>query len=265
MESRSPSGRRPRLRDRGGAGRLAGARSRGSRSADRPRQRARQPPQRLGRAIGGSLARPGKIVAVVGGDHPKSGWARDYDRARASGDRIFHLDAHADLRDAYMGLTHRTPIFLGYNVMEEPAVAKLVQVGLRDLSNAEARTITESDGRIVAYFDSDLQNRLLGGEPWGAIVDEIVGMLPRTVYLSFDIDGLDPALCPNTGTPVPGGLGFSQVLRLLRAVAESGRKIVGLDLCEVSPGPGGDSEWDANVGARLLYKMIGFTLLTHAH
>ncbi|MCA9729736.1 MAG: agmatinase family protein, partial [Candidatus Eisenbacteria bacterium] len=205
-----------------------------------------------------------KIVAVVGGDHSVPlGAIRATARAHP-GIGILHLDAHADLRDAYMGFTYsHASIF--HNVMEEPAVAKLVQVGLRDLSNAEARTITESDGRIVAYFDSDLQNRLLGGEPWGAIVDEIVGMLPRTVYLSFDIDGLDPALCPNTGTPVPGGLGFSQVLRLLRAVAESGRKIVGLDLCEVSPGPGGDSEWDANVGARLLYKMIGFTLLTHAH
>src|SRR5690606_39018833 len=104
------------------------------------------------------------------------------------------------------------------NVIREPAVGKLVQVGLRDLSNAEARAIESSGGRIVAFFDSDLQDRMLGGEPWNAIAAEIVSALPDTVYLSFDIDGLDPALCPNTGTPVPGGLGFAQVVRLLRTV-----------------------------------------------
>ena len=204
----------------------------------------------------------GKIVAVVGGDHSVPlGAIRATARAHP-GMGILHLDAHADLRNAYMGFTYSHASIFD-NVMREPAVAKLVQVALRDLSNAEARAIESSEGRIVAYFDSDLQNRLLGGEPWGAIVDEIAGALPKMVYLSFDIDGLDPALCPNTGTPVPGGLGFAQVLRLMRAVVESGRRIVGLDLCEVSPGPEGASEWDANVGARLLYKMIGFTLLTH--
>ena len=85
--------------------------------------------------------------------------------------------------------------------------------------------------------------------------------LPRRVYVSFDIDGLDPVLCPRTGTPVPGGLSFHQATGLLDAVVRSGRTIVGCDLSEVSPGPRGD-EWDANVGARLLYKLIGFTLLS---
>ena len=82
---------------------------------------------------------------------------------------------------------------------------------------------------------------------------------PRDVYLSFDIDGLDPALCPNTGTPVPGGLDFHQICGLLKALVQSGRRIVGFDLVEVAPGKDG-SEWDGNVGARLLYKMIGATV-----
>ncbi len=89
----------------------------------------------------------------------------------------------------------------------------------------------------------------------------MVEQLPEHVYLSFDIDGLDPALCPHTGTPVPGGLGFQQAAALVAYVQESGRKIVGFDLCEVAPGPDGE-EWNGNVGARLLYKMIGFTLLS---
>ena len=74
-------------------------------------------------------------------------------------------------------------------------------------------------------------------------------------------DGLDPALCPHTGTPVPGGLSFQQAVYLLARIVASGRRIVGFDLNEVAPGPDGD-EWDGNVGARLLYKMIGFALLS---
>jgi agmatinase len=89
-----------------------------------------------------------------------------------------------------------------------------------------------------------------------ALCRRVVERLPRHVHLSWDIDGLSPDLCPHTGTPVPGGLSFAEACHLLRTVVESGRRIVGLDLCEVSPGPRGD-EWDANVGARLLYKMIG--------
>ena len=84
------------------------------------------------------------------------------------------------------------------------------------------------------------------------------GNLPDDVYLSWDIDGLDPTLCPGTGTPVPGGLSWNEAVGLLRALRRAKKRIVGLDLCEVAPG---ETEWDANVGARLLYKMIGFALL----
>ena len=83
--------------------------------------------------------------------------------------------------------------------------------------------------------------------------------LPEKVYVSIDIDGLSPEFCPNTGTPVPGGLSFDQMNYLLSKIASSGRKIVGFDLNEVAPGA---SNWDANVGARLLYKMCGWTVLT---
>ena len=70
--------------------------------------------------------------------------------------------------------------------------------------------------------------------------------------MSFDIDGLDPKLCPNTGTPVSGGFETEQVLYLLQLIADSGKKIIGWDLNEVSPG---QDEWDANVAARLLYRI----------
>jgi len=201
----------------------------------------------------------GKIPCVLGGDHSVPfGAIRAY-AERNPGMGILHLDAHADLREAYEGFTHsHASIF--YNVMERiPEVAKLVQVGIRDFGRGEYRYIQASGGRVVTHFDQALANERFAGATWKAQVERIVRDLPERVYLSFDIDGLDPSLCPHTGTPVPGGLSFHQACALIAGVVESGRTIVGLDLCEVAPGPEGD-EWDGNVGARLLYKMIGWTL-----
>ena len=81
--------------------------------------------------------------------------------------------------------------------------------------------------------------------------------LPETVYVSFDIDALEPALCPHTGTPVPGGLTFTQAAMILNIMRESGRRVVGSDLVEVAPGAADEPELDANVGARVLYKLCG--------
>ena len=82
---------------------------------------------------------------------------------------------------------------------------------------------------------------------------EIVKALPDKIYISFDIDGLDPKLCPNTGTPVPGGFEFEEMVYLFEEISKSGKKVIGMDLNEVSPG---NSNWDANVGARMLWEMI---------
>ncbi|HEY3051804.1 MAG TPA: agmatinase [Thermoanaerobaculia bacterium] len=206
-----------------------------------------------------SLLDDRKMPVVLGGDHSVPfGAMRAYaDDYPAMG--ILHLDAHADLRDAYEGFTwSHASIF--HNVMTKlPKVSKLVQVGVRDLGHTESRMIEQSNGRIVTFFDSDLAAAKEEGTPFARIADQIIAQLPDDVYLSWDIDGLDPTLCPGTGTPVPGGLLWNEAIGLLRAIKRSGKRIVGLDLCEVSPG---DDEWDANVGARLLYKMIGFALLT---
>jgi agmatinase len=204
------------------------------------------------------LAR-GRFVAVLGGDHsvPLGAIAAHADRYPGLG--VLHLDAHADLRVAYEGFTYSHASIM-YNVCAEvPGVSRIVQVGVRDFGEREARFIGESDGRVRTFFDGDLQRRLCCGATWDALCREIVEHLPPQVYLSWDIDGLDPVLCPNTGTPVPGGLSFAQAMHLLRTLVASGRTIVGLDLVEVAPGPDAD-EWDANVGARLLYAMIGFAL-----
>ena len=201
----------------------------------------------------------GKMAVILGGDHSVPFGAMQAYAETYPGLGILHLDAHADLRDSYEGFVWSHASIFHNVVTKLDRVAKLVQVGVRDLSNAESAMIESSGGRIVTFFDSDLAARKEEGAAWAGIADEIVAALPNDVYLSWDIDGLDPTLCPSTGTPVPGGLSWNEAIGLLRAIQRSGKRIVGLDLCEVSPG---QTEWDANVGARLLYKMIGFALLT---
>lgn len=203
----------------------------------------------------------GQIVGVVGGDHACPFGSIVAHAQRYPGLGILHFDAHADLREAYEGFTwsHASIMF---NVMRlVPQVARLVQVGIRDLCEDEVDLIQESDGRIVTFYDAQLQARKLEGIPFSRTAVAIVETLPRDVYISFDIDGLDPMLCPHTGTPVPGGLLLPEAIAIIDAVVASGRRIVGFDLNEVAPGPDGD-EWDGNVGARLLYKLCGYTLLS---
>jgi agmatinase len=198
----------------------------------------------------------GKIVGLVGGDH-----ASPYGALKAQAKKgrfgVLHIDAHSDTREAYEGFEWSHASIM-HNVMERiPQVEKLVQVGIRDFCEEENDYIEASKGRIETFFDLKLAHRKAQGESWGKITKEIVSRLPKDVWISFDIDGLDPRLCPGTGTPVPGGLDFSEAVILIGEVARSGRKIVGFDLNEVSPGA---SEWDANVGARLLYKLAAWTL-----
>ena len=206
-----------------------------------------------------TLLDAGKFVVTLGGDHSIPYGAIRAHAEKYTGVGILHLDAHADLRNAYEGFEHsHASIF--FNVMNDiPQVGKLVQFGVRDLGSAEREFISASDGRIETFFDADVAIQKDDGVPFARIADQIVRALPKNVYLSWDIDGLDPTLCPHTGTPVPGGVSWNEALAVLRALVRNGKRIVGIDLCEVAPG---DSEWDANVAARLLYKMIGFALLS---
>ena len=205
------------------------------------------------------LVADGKLVATVGGDHGSIYGAIAAHAHAYPGMGILHLDAHADLRDAYEGFTWSHASIFHHVVRRLPEVSRLVQVGLRDVSEAELALVEASAGRVVIHTDPELKRRGFDGEPWARQVDRMVQALPEQVYLSFDIDGLDPTLCPHTGTPVPGGLSFPEAVALVAGVVRSGRRIVGLDLMEVAPDPAG-GEWDGNVGARLLYKMIGHAL-----
>jgi agmatinase len=191
----------------------------------------------------------GKRVAVIGGDHSSPlglfrALANQYDDFG-----ILHIDAHADLRNAYEGFEYSHASIM-FNAMKIPQITKLIQVGLRDICQDEVNLINDSDRRIVAYYNPAIQQRMYGGESWLALCREMVEQLPQKVHISFDVDGLDPKLCPATGTPVPGGLELEQAFCLFRELVKSGRQIIGFDLCEV-----GNAEWDGNVGARIVYKL----------
>jgi agmatinase len=153
-----------------------------------------------------------------------------------------------------------------YNVMEKiPAISKLVQVGIRDLCEQEY-TYTLANKKIEMYFDQTLARRKMSGENFKKMAVEIVSHLPKHVYISFDIDGLDPRFCPNTGTPVPGGLDYQEVMLIINELLESGKQLVGFDLVEVAPDlKNKNDEWDANVGMRLLYKMSSACLASMGH
>ncbi len=206
------------------------------------------------------LLKEGKLVALLGGDH-----STPLGYYKAIGEKfgdfgILQIDAHCDLRKAYEGFRYSHASIM-YNAMEEiSSITKLVQVGIRDFCDEEFDYMLGSKGRVVSYFDKDIKERQYNGQTWHHIADEIISHLPQHVFISFDIDGLDPKLCPHTGTPVPGGFETEQVFYLFKRIILSGRKILGFDLNEVGVSR---SEWDENVGARCLFKMCNLLVASN--
>ena len=196
----------------------------------------------------------GKCVGLVGGDHssPLGLMQALADQYEEYG--ILQIDAHADLREAYEGFTYSHASIM-YNALKIKQVKKLVQVGIRDMAQSEAELVSSSNGRIITFHDGLIKEGLYEGDTWKKQCKKIIAQLPQKVYISFDIDGLDPKLCPGTGTPVAGGLEFEEAIYLIKALVRSGRQIIGFDLCEVAPG---ENQWNGNVGARLLYKLCNW-------
>jgi agmatinase len=198
------------------------------------------------------LLEQGKLVGLIGGDHSTPlGYIKALAKKHGSFG-ILQIDAHCDLRKSYEHFTYSHASVM-YNVLNEiEGVEKLVQVGIRDFCSEEWDYINNSNGRVVTYFDKDIKTRQYEGETWKLITDEIVNQLPQLVYISFDIDGLDPKLCPNTGTPVQGGFESEEILYLFKKIVDSGKQLIGFDFVEVGVG---ETDWDSNVGAHLLWRM----------
>jgi len=195
----------------------------------------------------------GKKVVLLGGDHSTPlGYYRSL-ATRYADFGILHLDAHMDLRRAYEGFAYSHASIM-YNVIQLPQVSKLVQVGIRDFCQEEVE-VARSSGKVAVFTDPDLKKGLFEGRTWKQQTDKIIRSLPENVTISFDVDALQRWYCPNTGTPVPGGLSYEQATYLLDQLAASGKNIIGADLVEVAPGE--NDEWDGNVGARLLYHLCG--------
>lgn len=196
----------------------------------------------------------GKAVGVLGGDHSVPlGLIRAL-ATRYDSFGVLHIDAHADLRRGYEGFQYSHASIME-NVLHLPHVSKITQVGIRDYCEEEEQTARQAGDRVSFFSMRSLRTRGFHGEPWARTCQHIVETLPKQVYISFDVDGLDPALCPQTGTPVPGGLTWDEAIHLLDTVVESGRQVIGFDLVEVA----GHGEWDAIVGARLLSRLCLLT------
>jgi agmatinase len=202
----------------------------------------------------------GKLVGLVGGDHstPLGLFRAQAKRHKAFG--ILHFDAHLDLRNAYEGFTFSHASIMR-NALDLPNIKALVSVGIRDFCEEEARLFKKEKERVRLHRSAELRREQFEGGTWMRQCDRIIAQLPEKVHISFDIDALDPTLCPNTGTPVPGGFAFEEATYLLSRLAASGKQIIGFDLVEVSPGKSGD--WDGNVGARLLFHLCGVLAATN--
>ncbi len=211
-----------------------------------------------------TLYKRGKKIGLIGGDHSVSEGILRFLGEEHKGDfGVLHIDAHADLRKSYQGFRHSHASVM-YNVMNQgfPPLA-LVQVGVRDFSEEEYQRI-KSHKNIHTFFDEEIKSQMFKGRPYADLVDSVLSYLPEKVYVSLDVDGLCPSLFPQTGTPVPGGLSFSEVVFLLNKLRQK-HKVIGFDLVEVAEGERAKGELtelqglkmslDAINGAYLLYKL----------
>jgi agmatinase len=208
-----------------------------------------------------------RFPAVVGGDHSCPFGAIQAVAERWPGVGLLHFDAHADLRVAYEGFEWSHASIMDNVLRHIDGVAAIVQVGVRDFCEAEYDVIRSSKGRVRTLFDREWAAARFEGRDLRALIRQHLAHVPKEVFVTFDVDGLDPALCPNTGTPVPGGITWREAELWLEELARSGHRVVGLDINEVNPGSASDDvdSWDAMVGARLLYRLITTALATRDH
>ncbi|RXK85808.1 arginase family protein [Filimonas effusa] len=203
------------------------------------------------------LLQRNKLVALIGGDHstPLGLWKA---LAEQHGDfGILQIDAHSNLRTSYGNFKYSHASVMHNALSEIPHLTKLVQLGVRDYSETEHQYVANNPARIACFLDRNIKERIYEGDTWKSITNDIIAQLPQKVHISFDIDGLDPKLCPHAGTPVPGGFDIEPLLYLFKRIIESGRQLISFDLVEIGVG---EQEWDANVGAHLLWRLCNLMI-----
>jgi len=194
------------------------------------------------RRVAGELVSRGKFPMIIGGEHSITPAVVAAVAARHPGVSVLQIDAHADLRDSYLGTPHSHACAIRRTL----EYARTTQVGIRSLSSEEAAAVPSLPTEI--FYDYNMRD-----DP--AWMDRVVESLSETVYITIDVDGFDPAIMPATGTPEPGGLSWYEALKLLRRVIER-RTVVGCDLVELAPMGG-------NVApnflcAKLIYKILSY-------
>jgi agmatinase len=190
------------------------------------------------------LVASGKFVAMIGGEHSVSAPVIRAHAEKYANLSVLQIDAHADLRDTYDGTPHSHASIMA-RVVKDMRIPS-VQVGIRSISVDEARVVDDLPTRIFWARD------IVGRNDWW---DDAVEGLTENVYLTIDIDGLDPSLVSATGTPEPGGLGWYETVGLIRTLARN-RNVVGMDLTEYSYVEGQNAS--AFLCAKLIYKTLGF-------
>jgi agmatinase len=196
------------------------------------------------RHAAGSVFSLDKFLMVLGGEHSITSGIVEAAAQRHAGLTVLQIDAHADLRDSYLGERHNHACAMRRTLEHAP----VVQVGIRNMSSEEARALPELETTI--FYDWSMRD-----DP--AWMDHVLDKLSHTVYITIDLDGLDPGTMPAVGTPEPGGLSWRELTALLRRTFE-GRTVVGCDVVELCPVPGLAAP--NFLAARLVYKILTYQL-----
>ena len=183
---------------------------------------------------------PGQLIGLLGGEHTVTIGGVMAIRERCPGVSVLYLDAHGDLRDQYMG-THWGHASVARRVSE---IAPLVQIGVRSVSKEEASFI-KSGNVDTFFFSPDFS--------LSEFSSRVLPLLNEHVYLSIDLDVLDPSIMAAVGTPEPGGMMWAQICSIIEMLSKA-RKIVAFDLTELSPRLG--PEACAVTAAKLVHKVI---------
>ena len=190
-----------------------------------------------------SVASEGKLVALLGGEHTITIGAVQAMAKTHADLSVLYLDAHADLKHEYLG-TRWGHASVARRVLE---VCPVVEVGVRSLAAEEKNFISES--RLPIHWRTSPEGDT------SRLAQEVLGSLSSNIYVSIDLDVLDPSIMPAVGTPEPGGMGWNELIGLLRVVGEQ-RRIVGFDVTELAPAEG--PEACAFTAAKLVYKLVGY-------